>query len=60
MVSFYKKQLAQPKNFDNESKAAGFYQEALDHFARQVYAKARYKVESKDSVDIDKNFIRRE
>ncbi len=51
MVSIYKKQLAQPKNIDNESKAAGFYQEALDHVILQGYGYVNYEIGAEKELD---------
>ncbi len=56
MVSIYKKQLAQPKNIDNESKAAGFYQEVLDHVAQQGYGNTRIEIGTEEGGDIVEEF----
>ena len=44
------------KQIDEQSKAAGFYQEALDHVARQGYGNARFEVGSEEGLDIVEEF----
>lgn len=44
------------KQIDEQSKAAGFYQEALDHVARQGYGNASFEVGSEDGLDIVEEF----
>lgn len=44
------------KQMDEQSKAAGFYQEALDHVARQGYGNARFEVGAEVGVDICEEF----
>ena len=49
--------IVQAKQIDEQSKVAGFYQEALDHVARQGFANARFDVNSEeDSLDIIEEF----
>jgi hypothetical protein len=40
---------------DEQSKAAGFYQEALDHVARQGYGNASFEV-GEEGLDIVEEF----
>ncbi len=44
------------KQIDEQSKAAGFYQEALDHVARQGYGNASFEVGGDDGLDIVEEF----
>jgi hypothetical protein len=44
------------KQMDEQSKAAGFYQEALDHVARQGYGNASFEVEGKKVWILLRNF----
>lgn len=44
------------KEIDQQSKAAGFYQEALDFVARQGFANARFEVGSDEGLDILEEF----
>jgi len=41
---------------DEQSKQAGFYQEALDHIARQGFANAKFEVNSEEGVDVLEEF----
>jgi len=41
---------------DETSKAAGFYQEALDHVARQGYGNASFEVGGEEGLDIVEEF----
>jgi hypothetical protein len=41
---------------DEQSKAAGFYQEALDHVARQGYGNASFEVGGEEGLDIVEEF----
>ncbi|KQW97898.1 hypothetical protein ASC84_03790 [Acinetobacter sp. Root1280] len=41
---------------DQQSKAAGFYQEALDHVARQGYGNASFEVGGDEGMDIIEEF----
>ena len=44
------------KQIDEVSKAAGFYQEALDHVARQGYGNASFEVGDDEGLDIVEEF----
>ncbi|MCH7355913.1 hydrolase or metal-binding protein [Acinetobacter sp. NIPH 1958] len=44
------------KQIDEQSKAAGFYQEALDHVARQGYGNAKFEVAGEEGLDIVEEF----
>ncbi|MEQ1085934.1 hydrolase or metal-binding protein [Acinetobacter seifertii] len=44
------------KEIDEQSKAAGFYQEALDHVARQGYGNANFEVGGEEGLDIVEEF----
>lgn len=44
------------KQIDEQSKAAGFYQEALDHVARQGYGNASFEVVGEEGLDIVEEF----
>jgi len=44
------------KQMDEHSKAAGFYQEALDHVARQGYGNASFEVAGDEGLDIVEEF----
>ena len=44
------------KQMDEQSKAAGFYQEALDHVARQGYGNASFEVGGEEGLDIVEEF----
>lgn len=44
------------KEIDEQSKQAGFYQEALDHVARQGYGNASFEVGSEEGLDIVEEF----
>ena len=44
------------KQMDEKSKAAGFYQEALDHVARQGYGNASFEVGGEEGLDIVEEF----
>jgi hypothetical protein len=46
------------KQIDEQSKAAGFYQEALDHVARQGYGNASFEVGGEEGLDLLRSFIR--
>ena len=45
------------KQMDEKSKAAGFYQEALDHVARQGYGNASFEVGVKRGWILLRSFI---
>ncbi len=42
------------KQIDEQSKAAGFYQEALDDVARQGYGNASFEIGAEEGSDIVK------
>ena len=44
------------KQIDGQSKTAGFYQEALDHVARQGYGTASFEVGGEEGLDIVEEF----
>lgn len=44
------------KQIDEHSKAAGFYQEALDHVARQGYSNAKFEMGGEEGQDIVEEF----
>ena len=44
------------KQMDEQSKAAGFFQEALDHVARQGYGNASFEVGGEEGLDIVEEF----
>ncbi len=48
--------IVQAKQIDEQSKAAGFYQEALDHVARQGYGNARFEVNAQEGLDLVEEF----
>ncbi|NAR87632.1 recombination directionality factor [Acinetobacter haemolyticus] len=48
--------ISSAKQIDEASKAAGFYQEALDHVARQGYGNARFEVGGEEGLDIVEEF----
>lgn len=48
--------IVQAKQIDEQSKAAGFYQEALDHIARQGYANARFEMNAEEGLDLVEEF----
>ncbi|WP_436662132.1 recombination directionality factor [Acinetobacter sp. P1(2025)] len=48
------------KQIDQQSKAAGFYQEALDHVARQGYGNASFEVGGEEGLDIVEEFYSEE
>ena len=48
--------IASAKQIDEQSKAAGFYQEALDHVARQGYGNASFEVGGEEGLDIVEEF----
>ena len=49
--------ISSAKQMDEQSKAAGFYQEALDHVARQGYANASFEVGGEEGLDIVEEFF---
>ncbi|ENW08239.1 recombination directionality factor [Acinetobacter beijerinckii] len=48
------------KQIDQQSKAAGFYQEALDHVARQGFANAKFEMDSEERLDVVEEFYQGE
>ena len=44
------------KQMDEQNKAAGFYQEALDHVARQGYGDASFEVGGEEGLNIVEEF----
>ena len=48
--------ISSAKQIDEQSKAAGFYQEALDHVARQGYGNASFEVGGDEGLDIVEEF----
>lgn len=40
------------KQIDEQSKAAGFYQEAVDHIARRGFANARFETDIEEGLDV--------
>ncbi len=44
------------KQMDEQSKKAGFYQEPLDHVARQGYGNARFEVEGEEGLEVVEEF----
>lgn len=51
-----KEAITSAKQMDEQSKAAGFYQEALDQMARQGYGNARFEVNSEERMDLVEEF----
>jgi hypothetical protein len=48
--------IVQGQQIDEQSKVAGFYQEALDHVARQGYSNASFEVGGEEGLDIVEEF----
>ena len=44
--------IIQAKQIDEQSKQAGFYQEALDHIARRGFANARFEMDIQEGLDV--------
>ncbi|SSN59675.1 Uncharacterised protein [Acinetobacter baumannii] len=44
------------KQIDEQSKTAGFYQEALDHVARQGYGNASFEIGAEEGLEIVEEF----
>ncbi len=44
--------IIQAKQIDEQSKAAGFYQEAVDHIARRGFANARFETNIEEELDM--------
>ncbi len=51
-MGFSARLLSNAKQISEQSKAAGFYQEALDHVARQGFANAKFEVGGEEGLDI--------
>ncbi|ENX04021.1 hypothetical protein F900_00512 [Acinetobacter modestus] len=51
-----KEAITSAKQIDEQSKAAGFYQEALDYVARQGYGNASFEVGGEEGLDIVEEF----
>ncbi|OJU90373.1 MAG: hydrolase or metal-binding protein, partial [Acinetobacter sp. 38-8] len=51
-----KEAITSAKQIDEQSKAAGFYQEALDYVARQGYGNASFEVGGEEGLDIVDEF----
>lgn len=52
--------IAMAREIDQNSKAAGFYQEALDFIARQGFANARFEVNSDEGLEVVDEFYQSE
>ena len=48
--------IVQAKQIDEQSKVVGFYQEALDHVARQGFANAQFEVKEKEKLGLVEEF----
>src|SRR5574344_581775 len=48
--------ITQAKQIDEQSKHAGFYQEALDHVARQGFANARFEADMEEGLSVVDEF----
>ncbi|ENW93035.1 hypothetical protein [Acinetobacter dispersus] len=48
--------ISSAKQIDEQSKAAGFYQEALDHVARQCYGNSSFEVGGDEGLNIVEEF----
>lgn len=48
--------IVQAKKIDDESKEAGFYQEAVDFVARQGFANARFEMDVEEGLDVVEEF----
>ncbi|WP_180160490.1 hydrolase or metal-binding protein [Acinetobacter sp. YH12054] len=44
------------KQIDEQSKLAGFYQEALDHIARQGFANAQFEMDGEEGLEVVEEF----
>lgn len=44
------------KQIDEQSKQAGFYQEALDHIARQGFANAQFEMDGEEGLEVVEEF----
>ena len=52
--------IVQAKQIDEQSKVAGFYQETLDHVAKQGFANALFEVNAEDRGDLVEEFYAEE
>jgi hypothetical protein len=52
--------ISNAKQISEQSKSAGFYQEALDHVARQGYGNASFEVGGEEGSDIVEEFYTEE
>ena len=48
------------KQIDEQSKLAGFYQEALDHTARQGFANAKFELDGEEGLEVADEFYQLE
>lgn len=48
--------IVQARQINEQSKAAGFYQEALDHVAKQGFVNARFEVNAEEDLDVAEEF----
>lgn len=48
--------IIQAKQIDEQSKQAGFYQEALDFIARQGFANAKFEVYAEEGMELQEEF----
>lgn len=52
--------ITQAKKIDEQSKQAGFYQEAVDHIARQGFANAYFEMNTEEGLDLVEEFYTEE
>lgn len=52
--------ITQAKQIDEQSKQAGFYQEALDHTARRCFANAQFEMDIEEGLDVVDEFYQQE
>ena len=52
--------ITQAKQIDEQSKQAGFYQEALDHIARRGFANAQFEMDVDEGLDLVEEFYQGE
>ncbi|WP_288432320.1 hydrolase or metal-binding protein [uncultured Acinetobacter sp.] len=55
-----KQAITSAKDIDQQSKVAGFYQEALDHVARQGYANGRFELGDEEGMEVIDEFYTEE
>ncbi|MRA47030.1 hydrolase or metal-binding protein [Acinetobacter pittii] len=48
--------IIQAKQIDEQSKQAGFYQEAVDHIARRGFANAQFEMNAEEGLDLVEEF----